>query len=133
MRFLCLCESVLCFFEFNFGDDFVHQVIGITSRYQACSKIFNILLKHNFRRVCPEEPKRFFFNESAFNACSVAALEDWASCGVKTNKSACFFALTVHQFCCSPPSPPAPYADVLTTQKNLHKPAIHGRGSIEKK
>ena len=76
MRFLCLCKSVLSFFEFNFGVDFVHQVIGITSRCQACSKVFTVLLKHNFRRVCPEEPKRFSFNESFFNACWVAALED---------------------------------------------------------
>ena len=83
VRFLCLCKSVLSFF----GDDFVHQVIGITSRCQACSKLFNVLLKHNFRRVCPEEPKRFSFNESFFNACRMAALEDLASCGVKTNKS----------------------------------------------
>ena len=64
VRFLCLRKSVLSFFEFKFGDDFVRQVIGITSRCQACSKAFNVLLKHNFRRVCPEEPKRFSFNES---------------------------------------------------------------------
>ena len=76
MRFLCLCKSVLSFFKFNFGDDFVHQVIGITSLCQACSKVFNVLLKHNFRRVCPEDPKRFSFNESFFNACWLAALED---------------------------------------------------------
>ena len=38
-------------FEFNFGDDFVHQVIRITCRCQACSKVFNVLFKHNFRRV----------------------------------------------------------------------------------
>ena len=37
VRFLYLCKSVLSFFEFNFRDDFVHQVIGITSRCQACS------------------------------------------------------------------------------------------------
>ena len=85
---LCLCKSVLSFFEFNFGDDFVHQVIGITSRCQVCSKVFNVLLKLlNFRRVCPQEPKRFSFNESFFNACWVAPLEDLASSGVKTNKS----------------------------------------------
>ena len=71
-QFLCLCKSVLSFFEFNFRDDFVHQVIGITSRCQACSKVFNVHLKHNFRRVCPEEPNRFSFNESFFNACWVA-------------------------------------------------------------
>ena len=64
VRFLCLRKSVLSFFEFKFGDDFVRQVIGITSRCQACSKAFNVLLKHNFRRVCPEEPKRLSFNES---------------------------------------------------------------------
>ena len=69
-------KTFLSFFEFNFGDDFVHQVIGITSRCLACSKVFNVLLKHNFRRVCPEEPKRFSFNESFFNACCLAALED---------------------------------------------------------
>ena len=63
MRFLCLCKSVLSFCEFNFGEDFVHQVIGITSRCQACSKVFNVLLKHYFRRVCPQEPKSFSFNE----------------------------------------------------------------------
>ena len=28
------------------GEDFFHQVIGITSRCQACSKVFNVLLKH---------------------------------------------------------------------------------------
>ena len=74
MRFLCLCKSVLSFCEFNFGDDFVHQVIGITSRCQACSTVFNVLLKHNLRRVCPQEPKRFSFNESFLNACWVAAV-----------------------------------------------------------
>ena len=63
---LCLCKSVLSFYEFNFGDDFVHQVIGITSRFQACSKVFNVLLKQSFRRVCPQEPKRFSVNESFF-------------------------------------------------------------------
>ena len=31
------------------GEDFFHQVIGITSRCQACSKVFNVLLKHYFR------------------------------------------------------------------------------------
>ena len=36
-------------------------------------KLPNVLLKHNFRRVCPEEPKRFSFNESFFNTCWVAA------------------------------------------------------------
>ena len=46
VEFLCalsvyLCKSVLSFFKFNFGDDFVHQVNGITSRCQACSKVFN--------------------------------------------------------------------------------------------
>ena len=59
-----LCKSVLSFCEFNFGEDFFHQVIGITSRCQACSKVFNVLLKHYFRRVCPQEPKSFFFNEA---------------------------------------------------------------------
>ena len=54
--------------EFNFGDDFVHQVIGITSRCQACSKVFNVLLKHNFGIVCPQETNPFF------NACWVAAV-----------------------------------------------------------
>ena len=73
---VCVRAFFLSFFEFNFGDDFVHQVIGITSRCQAFSKVFNVLLKHNFRRVCPEEPKRFSFNESFFNACWVAVLED---------------------------------------------------------
>ena len=56
-----LCKSVLSFCEFNFGGDFVHQVIGITSRCQACSKVFNVLLKHYFRRVCPQEAKSFSF------------------------------------------------------------------------
>ena len=50
VRFLCLCKSVLSLFEFNFGDDFVHQVIGITSRCQACSKVFNRELKQTRRR-----------------------------------------------------------------------------------
>ena len=62
VRFLCLCKSVLSFCEFNFGEDFVHQVIGITSRCQASSKVFNVLLKHYFRRVCPQKPKSFSFN-----------------------------------------------------------------------
>ena len=74
MRFLCLCKSVLSFCEFNFGEDFVHQVIGITSRCQACSKVFNVLLKQYFRRVCPQEPKSFSFNEAFFNACWVATV-----------------------------------------------------------
>ena len=39
-------------------------------------KVFNVLLKHDFRRVCPEEPKRFSFNESFFNAYWVATLEN---------------------------------------------------------
>ena len=56
------------------GEDFFHQVIGITSRCQACSKVFNVLLKHYFRRVCPQEPKSFFFNEAFFNACWVATV-----------------------------------------------------------
>ena len=62
------------FFEFNFGDNFVHQVIGITSRCQACYKVFNVLLKHKFGRVFPQEPQRFSFNEYFFNACWVAAV-----------------------------------------------------------
>ena len=56
------------------GEDFFHQVIGITSRCQACSKVFNVLLKHYFRRVCPQEPKSFFFNEAFFNAGWVATV-----------------------------------------------------------
>ena len=76
--FLCafcfLCKSVLSFCEFNFGEDFFHQVIGITSRCQVCPKVFNVLLKHYFRRVCPQEPKSFFFNEAFFNACWVATV-----------------------------------------------------------
>ena len=74
VRLLCLCKSVLSFFEFNFGDDFVQQVIGVASRCQVCSKVFNVLLKHNFRRVCPQEPERFSFNESFFIACWVVAV-----------------------------------------------------------
>ena len=72
MRFLCLCKSVLSFCEFNFGEDFVHQVIGITSRCQACSKVFNVFLKHYFRRVCPQKPESFSFNKAFFNSCWVA-------------------------------------------------------------
>ena len=74
---LCaFCVCVRAFFLSSNGDHFVHQFIGMTSRCQACSKVFNVLLKHNFRRVCPEEPKRFSFNESFLNACWVAALEE---------------------------------------------------------
>ena len=70
MRFLFLCKSVLSFCEFNFGEDFVHQVIGITSRCQMCSKVFNVLLKHYFRRV----KKSLSFNEAFFNACWVGTV-----------------------------------------------------------
>ena len=38
--FLFLCKSVLSFCEVNFGEDFVHQVTRITSRCQACFKVF---------------------------------------------------------------------------------------------
>ena len=72
MRFLFLCKSVLSFCEVNFGEDFVNQVIRITSRCQACSKVFNVFLKHFFRRVCPQKPKSFSFNEAFFDACSEA-------------------------------------------------------------
>ena len=59
VRFLFLCKSVLSFCEVNFGEDFVHQVIRKTSRCQACFKVFNVFLKHYFRRVCPQKPKGF--------------------------------------------------------------------------
>ena len=62
-----LCKSVLSVCEVNFGEDFVHQAIGISSRYQVCSKVFNVLLKHNFRRVYPQKPKKPF-TKSFFNA-----------------------------------------------------------------
>ena len=68
------CASILSFCKFNFGEDFFHQFIGITSRCQACSKVFNVLLKHYFRRVCLQEPKSSFFNEAFFNACWVATV-----------------------------------------------------------
>ena len=51
--FVFLCKSVLSFCEVNFGEDFVHQVTRITSRCQACFKVFNVFLKRYFRRVCP--------------------------------------------------------------------------------
>ena len=52
MHFLFLCKSVLPFCEVNFGEDFVHQVTRISSRYQACFKVFNVFVKHYFRSVC---------------------------------------------------------------------------------
>ena len=55
MRFLFLYKSVLSSCEVNFGEDFVHQVTRITSRCQACFKVFNVFLKHYFRRICPKE------------------------------------------------------------------------------
>ena len=64
--FLFLCKSVLSFYEVNFGEDFVHQVTRITSRCQACFKVFNVFLKPYFRRVCPQKPKGFFFNKAFF-------------------------------------------------------------------
>ena len=39
MHFLFLCKSVHPFCEVNFGEDFVHQVTRISSRYQACFKV----------------------------------------------------------------------------------------------
>ena len=69
--FVFLCKSVLSFWEVNFGEDFVHQVTRITSRCQACFKVFNVFLKHYFRRVCPQKPKGFSFNEAFFDACWV--------------------------------------------------------------
>ena len=74
MRFLFLCKSVLSFCEVNFGEDFVHQVTRITSRCQACFKVFNVFLKHYSGRVCPQKPKGFYFNEAFFNACWVATV-----------------------------------------------------------
>ena len=76
MRFLFLCKSVLSFCEFNFGEDFVHQVIGITSRCQACSKVFNVRLKHYFRRVCPQESKSLSFNEALCGKCCSLSTDD---------------------------------------------------------
>ena len=59
-----LCKSVLSFCEERI----------FSSRCQACSKVFNVLLKHYFRRVCPQEPKSFSFNEAFFNACWVTTV-----------------------------------------------------------
>ena len=74
MRFLFLCKSVLSICEVNFGEDFVHQVIGITSQCQVFSKVFNVCLKCYFRRVCPQKPKNFYLNEAFFDACWVATV-----------------------------------------------------------
>ena len=70
VRFLCVL-SVLSICEVNFEEDFVHQVTRITSRCQACFNFFNVFLKHDFRRVCPQELKGFSFNEAFFDACWV--------------------------------------------------------------
>ena len=40
VRFLFLCKSVLSFCEVNFGGGFIHQLTRITSRCQACFKVF---------------------------------------------------------------------------------------------
>ena len=39
----------------------MHQAIVV------CSKVFNVLIKHIFRRVCPQKPKSFSFNKAFFN------------------------------------------------------------------
>ena len=71
---LFLCKSVLSFCEVNLGEDFVHQVTRITSRCQACFKVFNVFLKHYFRRVCPQKSKSLSFNEAFLDAGWVATV-----------------------------------------------------------
>ena len=70
VRFLCVRAFFLSA-KITLGEDFVHQVTRITSQCQACFKFCNVFLKHYIRRVCPQKPKGFSFNEAFFDACWV--------------------------------------------------------------